>query len=962
MAQLVAVDHDPFADAPQSTGPKLVAVDHDPFAETTAAKPQAELRAYEPTVLEKIGHWIAGDDPNGKDSFIGGLRGKIANAAVGSDGLGYSDAPSALDVATANPIVATIAAPLYAQRAVRSFEEGKNLQGTLEAAGAAIPLAAPAIRGAAGIAARRAEAAIPALEAAERAGVTLPRGLDSKAAALLKEAPIPSAIGGNPIVAKAEKQLADLDAALVGTAKANAGRSMGGQSALRDWLLSVDDDAAKAASEAVEAAPVPKPVAPSETQIAVPGFAAGDDGAFRVVTPDNSMEISAKPQLVELSELKFAGGQLQPRDRSRVEYTAEMLERANRLDPEQLRPSRVSDSGAPIVNADGTIISGNGRARSIAQVYSNPALKDKADAYRASLGPEAANMRQPVVVMRAGDIAPDEAAKFADLSNRGRIASMSATERAARDANALGSDGVSLFQGGDFEAPQNQAFLRNFMENVATSGERTAMSKGGRLTQEGAARMRNAVLASAYDDADLLSRMLESSDDNIRNLTGALSDAAPKFAGLKADIKAGIVTPDMDAAPQIVAAVKKIADLRNNGTTAERWFAQMDAFDDTDPVVKEWVRAFHTDDLARPASRQRMSEVLDAYAEEARKHAPGGLFDDPTTSGDVLTVARRSTNANSESAGAVAVNQTASDGAGDAAGRAQAQRLETQGGGSEPVRAREPVGNGTGAETGGQSARETRSLANYVPKPKTAQEIILEAKKTKLGGVLGIKGDVRPSTAFDRIEELARSGTAQDTSALMSARSLLGADAWQDVSGSVLTRFGLGSDLYAFAKTWEALPLNGRNALVSGETRQALDDVVTLLGKRDSFKRLSDTATKRNINRLGSVPIVGGLLAGMARTKIGDAAIHVAMGSATGGGTVPASLAARAAGAFLMRPASAKATARWLSTLDALSSERTARNATAFALASRMLAKVVSDESGSDERDVSAALQSAGGE
>lgn len=422
----------------------------------------------------------------------------------------------------------------------------------------------------------------------------------------------------------------------------------GGQLAARAVAPAIERAAAEAVPQTVagrEAAQVAVGAAkeaPAATGLPVGAapIATTETDAVRIVTPDSAMEIAARPQIVELDTLKSAQGKFQPRDRSRAEYVQEARERASRLDPAQLGVSRVSDSGAPIVLDDGTIISGNGRTMSIEEAYSNPALAAQAEAYKASLGPEAAGMRQPVLVMRAEGLSGDDAVKFADLSNRGRIAQMSATERAQRDATALG-DGILLYQGGDFEAPQNAEFLRAFMEKAATRTERAALSKDGFLTQEGAQRLRNAVLAAAYDDAPTLSRMLESTDDNIRSITGALTDAAPKFAGLRADIRAGVVMPEMDATKQITDAVKLIADLRSRRVRPADFFAQKDAFGGTDPIVESWVRAFYNDDLARPISREKMTAVLNAYADEAVKHRPGGLFPDETTAKDVLNVAQK---------------------------------------------------------------------------------------------------------------------------------------------------------------------------------------------------------------------------------------------------------------------------------------------------------------------------------
>jgi hypothetical protein len=441
-----------------------------------------------------------------------------------------------------------------------------------------------------------------------------------------------------------------------------------------------------------EPIPVAAPVAAVEPRAPVNvTVAASDDAAtMRVVTPDQSMEVTASPQIVELADLKAAGGKFQPRDRSRTEYVTEAKARAARLDPEQLKPGRVSDSGAPIVLEDGTIISGNGRTISIAEAYRNPAFKAQADNYRASLGPAAAGMREPVLVMRAEQMTDETAAKFADLSNRGRIAAMSATERAQRDATAIGEDLVALYKGGDFEAPDNLNFLRAFTSKAVTDGERAAFSKDGRVTQEGITRMKNAVLAGAYDDAPLLSRLVESSDDNVRNITGALMDAAPGFARLRADIKLGLVPEEMDATRSLMDAAKLIADLRSRRISPATFFAQQDAFDAADPLMEQWVRAFYNPELSRPISRQKMADVLNAYAEEAGKKQVGGLFEDPTTKGDVLNVAKRAgielgTDTPAESGGGLFEGL----GSGFRASGEPAQRSSAQGGSAATQQGRE---------------------------------------------------------------------------------------------------------------------------------------------------------------------------------------------------------------------------------------------------------------------------------
>ena len=388
---------------------------------------------------------------------------------------------------------------------------------------------------------------------------------------------------------------------------------------------------AAAVATPAPSAPAPVPAAPA---------APAPQAALTVVTPDGSMEVQATPQLVEITDLISASGTLQPRDRTRAEAMAAVREIATRLDPEQLLPARVSDTGAPIVAADGTVISGNGRIMALQEVYYNPALADRANAYRAAIGAGAQGMRAPVLIMRLPAGMPrSELERFADLSNRSRIAAMSATERAIRDARAVGPEVMGLYNGGTFTSPANQEFFRSFTARLPAS-ERGAFSRNGVLTKEGEDRMSAAVLASAYGDPDTLSRMLESTDDNIKSITGAMRDAAGAFIRLKASIAAGEASAKFDITPQVADTAKRIADLRDRGISPRMFLDQMDAFTQIDPIVESLLVAFYNDNLSRQLGREKLTEILVRYAEEAAKHKGDGLFEDTTSPRDIVTVAR----------------------------------------------------------------------------------------------------------------------------------------------------------------------------------------------------------------------------------------------------------------------------------------------------------------------------------
>jgi hypothetical protein len=475
----------------------------------------------------------------------------------------------------------------------------------------------------------------------------------------------------------------------------------------------------------------------------------------KITTPDSSAEIEARPVLVELDTLKPASGKLQPRDRGRVEMVQEAKERAVRLDPARLMPDRVSDAGAPIVTADGTVISGNGRVLSIAEVYNSPALKAQANAYKAALPAEAQGMKKPVLVMQS-QLSGLDAERFAQQSNRPRIATMSATEQANTDAAVMG-DILDLYQGGDFESAPNAPFLKAFATNVVASSERNSFSKDGQLSAEGMRRMQGAILARAYGETGLLSRMLESTDDNVRAIVGALQDAAPQMAALRKAVQAGQVMEGLDPLPDISAAVSLVSDMRKKRLSPAKFFRQMDAFTEVNPDVAGWVLSLYNPADPKTGaeagehalSRPQMAAVFKAFANEAMQHKTGGFFDDETTRSAILSAVGRN------AAGAVV---------GEAPGNGPSDGSSGSANGQAPVGGRGPQASlsdaqapaSSGTEQGEVEPRARREAFKRL-KSGADYEVPLDTISTIYEAVADDIGMVPADTHFGVVERIENS-------------------------------------------------------------------------------------------------------------------------------------------------------------------------------------------------------------
>jgi len=405
--------------------------------------------------------------------------------------------------------------------------------------------------------------------------------------------------------------------------------------------------------ESVKIDPEPKPVETTEVeelqtkdtskQVNVIGDFSGKFEKIR--TPGSEKELDIAYLVVDANKLKQATGDFQPRDRDLKESDTLVIDRASNLDPKQLFESPTTNTGAPIISKNGTIISGNGRVLSLKKAKAD--YPEQWNKYITSLDEytnekfSARSDELPILVrVLYGDLTNQEIIEIADLSNRDTGASMNATEKAQRDSKAMGTDLVVQFKGGDITSLENKAFVNQFIQKVVTPNEQGNMSRDGQLTREGVQRIQNAILASAYEDTNALATMLDSTDDNIKAISNAMLSAAPKFAQLKSSIASGQVEAKYDITPQITDMAQRISTARRDGTAISDILNQGDMLAEIDPLVKMLIKGIYNEKLTRAKSQKFMTEFLNAYVEESSKKQTGGMFEDDTTVGEVIELAR----------------------------------------------------------------------------------------------------------------------------------------------------------------------------------------------------------------------------------------------------------------------------------------------------------------------------------
>jgi N12 class adenine-specific DNA methylase len=345
------------------------------------------------------------------------------------------------------------------------------------------------------------------------------------------------------------------------------------------------------------------------------------------VTDADGRSVEVAPVVVEAGSLRTSRDygydqELQPRDRDRAASDAQIREIENKLDPERLGYSSEADRGSPIVGSDRMVESGNGRVIALRNLYDKK--RPQANAYRDWLRRQGVNVdayQHPVLVrQRLTALTPKERQDFTLAANRPATLAMSAPEIAVSDAKHMNARMLGLIKNpDDLGSPANSGFFRSFLSLLPKSEHGTLADSKGHLSSVGLTRARNAILAKAYGDSDVLARIAESTNDDVKSISNALTAAAPAWAAMRADVEAGHVRADMDITPALVRAVERTAEIRSRGEKLDTFLAQQDAFDRLPAEVEGFMRMFYDPQGRRAASARRITDALRFVANEASK-------------------------------------------------------------------------------------------------------------------------------------------------------------------------------------------------------------------------------------------------------------------------------------------------------------------------------------------------------
>lgn len=346
---------------------------------------------------------------------------------------------------------------------------------------------------------------------------------------------------------------------------------------------------------------------------------------WRAKTPEiNGAEVSGEWAIMDAGKLVASTDEgyddrLQPRNRARQASKEQTNEIALNLDPARLNDSETTDLGAPIVDARGMVISGNGRTIAIRQAYGSERA-ERGDAYREfvynrakELGIEIPDgVKNPVLVRRVDNTGEMSMEEFAARSNKSQVAGMSVAEQAIADSRRILEAGLlDIFfpdASGNVLAASNADFYNAFL-NLVGGGE-AYRNRDGSVRQNLSPRIRAAVLAAMLNPErrETVERLLDN-PEGYNALINGLMQSAANLAELANK-------PEYDLSGELSQAVELFVETRDKGQTVDEFAAQTDMFREAPSAETMFLMRLFEENAK---SSGGISGVLRQYAAECKK-------------------------------------------------------------------------------------------------------------------------------------------------------------------------------------------------------------------------------------------------------------------------------------------------------------------------------------------------------
>ena len=390
---------------------------------------------------------------------------------------------------------------------------------------------------------------------------------------------------------------------------------------------------------APEVGQAPAPAAPTaDLSEDARGMVEGGGAATRIITPDGR-KLAAQWDVVEADSVQatMKEGVNQPRDRTRAASDAQVRAIARNPDFDRLSDtSQTMDYGAPTLTREGVIVAGNGRFEGVSGAYAG--APQAAAQYRAQLEENAQRfgldaqrirgMKKPVLVRRVTQDA--DTRQLAVQSNQPAGLRMSDMEQAALDAERMGANlaDLHIHEDGSIAPTQhNHEVIARALGGYTTEEAGEFMAADGGLSQAGLRRVRNAILYRAYGKSDVLTRLLEAPDADMRNVGTALLRAAGSLAENRRAMDENHIPAEYDIAADLEAAIAALSRIRASGQHVESFLAQSDWVGGGLSESGRTILRMVSENLR---SAKAITQFLREYAARVQslQNTSGGLFGD----------------------------------------------------------------------------------------------------------------------------------------------------------------------------------------------------------------------------------------------------------------------------------------------------------------------------------------------
>ena len=324
----------------------------------------------------------------------------------------------------------------------------------------------------------------------------------------------------------------------------------------------------------------------------------------------------------------------QPRDRSDIASREQIQNIVSSFMPERVGVNAVANEGAPIIDANGNVLVGNGRAMAISEVLKNP---EKAAAYKEyikSLG-YLSDMENPILVRRlTGDMTEEQLDALVADANASGTMRYSVAEQALTDASKMTPNLLNALDvDADIGSAANKEFVRGVFNDVIPSGERNGLMVNGQITQDGIERIEDALVAMIVQDKALLDTLLTKDatgkNDN-RKIASGLAKAAPAVLYFENEIEnKKTIDPAYSIADDVRGAVYVLKRAIGKKMPLNDYLAQMDFLEGGVSASVQYIaRIFDTMPNAAEV-RNRITDYISLASTEGDL-MQGGLFATPS--------------------------------------------------------------------------------------------------------------------------------------------------------------------------------------------------------------------------------------------------------------------------------------------------------------------------------------------